>query len=464
MPKFMKVLLQERYLFYIGFLIMNICLVSSCKTQGEIYNTQAMQIDSVVVKTEEIKYQDSVEQITFALKPKIFNQNVKSAYLSYDASQNSNPIYRLNSNEYLHLYFDYLKFDHPTFLVDFVHCDHNWIPSSIEHEYFLEGDFSLDISNGNPSFNTQQDYVHFEYTFPNENFNFLVGGNYYLILLHAGTEDTVLQLPFHILDNQTTIKAKVREASIPKYKFSHQRVEINIDAKDYEIQNPYENLIVQIRQNNRQDKLPENIKPSMVYNNTFEFANTTSLHFEAGKEFKYIDTRSLQIPEARIEAFNFTGLIPKLVLNTDEVRSFKPNISLTDMNGRFVIYNKDNTQDHVTSSDYAKIFLRLEMQKELVWEDIYVVGSFNNWQIYPEYKLNYSLYDKSYQIELLLKQGYYNYEYVIVPKGKNGPTDKSYIEGNDRDTENDYFIYVYTKPIGENYMNLIGLSRINSRN
>jgi hypothetical protein len=98
------------------------------------------------------------------------------------------------------------------------------------------------------------------------------------------------------------------------------------------------------------------------------------------------------------------------------------------------------------------------------WEDVYIVGAFNNWQIIPEYKMFYNIHDKQYECDLNLKQGYYNYEYVTVPKGKNSPVERGYIEGHSRDAENDYFIYVYTKPSGENYMNLIGLSRINSRN
>ena len=460
----MKDRLHLRYPIFCTALLASMICIISCKSEKELTNDNTKETSTDT--TALIKDTSTLVATPIKVKiyrPKVFNDLIKTAYISIVDADQTHPVYRLNSNMPLALHFDFMSFDHPSYYVEFIHCDHNWKPSNISSQEYIDGNDYQEFSVGNPSFNTSQNYTHFDYTFPNESIQFLLGGNYYLLLFDSETEDTLLQLPFYILDNQTFIEASTVEPTIPKYKFTHQKINLKVDAKDYEINDPYQNLIVQIRQNNRMDEKVENVMPSMVMNNAFQFSKATAFHFGGGKEFKYIDIRSLQNLEARVRSSKYIGTKTKIVLDIDKIRSYKPNISLTDMNGNYVIFTKD-AQDHQLQGDYATVTLRLKQNQEMAWEDIYIVGAFNNWQILPEYKMFFNIHDKQYECDLNLKQGYYNYEYVTVPKGKKSPVERGYIEGHSRDAENDYFIYVYTKPSGENYMNLIGLSRINSRN
>ena len=66
-----------------------------------------------------------------------------------------------------------------------------------------------------------------------------------------------------------------------------------------------------------------------------------------------------------------------------------------------------------------------------------------------------------YEATLYLKQGYYNYEYVYL-KDNEKQCDESLIEGSHSETENDYEIYVYYRPMGSNYDQLVGMKRANS--
>jgi hypothetical protein len=66
-----------------------------------------------------------------------------------------------------------------------------------------------------------------------------------------------------------------------------------------------------------------------------------------------------------------------------------------------------------------------------------------------------------YQLDLLVKQGYYNYQYVFVPKGTSD-TDEKYFEGSFYETENDYMILVYHRPYGARYDRLVGVKVFNS--
>ncbi|HHU35332.1 MAG TPA: DUF5103 domain-containing protein, partial [Bacteroidetes bacterium] len=73
-------------------------------------------------------------------------------------------------------------------------------------------------------------------------------------------------------------------------------------------------------------------------------------------------------------------------------------------------------------------------------------------------------YDESreeYTKSLLLKQGWYNFQYVLVDA--QGKTDELMFEGSHYETENDYLIIVYYRNPRERYDRIIGYQSIKSR-
>ena len=60
---------------------------------------------------------------------------------------------------------------------------------------------------------------------------------------------------------------------------------------------------------------------------------------------------------------------------------------------------------------------------------------------------------------ILLKQGYYNYQYVTI---KNNQISTDLIEGNYYETNNEYTIYVYHKSPFGRYERLVGIEKITS--
>jgi len=61
---------------------------------------------------------------------------------------------------------------------------------------------------------------------------------------------------------------------------------------------------------------------------------------------------------------------------------------------------------------------------------------------------------------MLLKQGFYNYKYVVV--NKDGTVDENAISGNFYQTENNYKVIVYYRDLGARYDRIIGLGEANS--
>ena len=58
---------------------------------------------------------------------------------------------------------------------------------------------------------------------------------------------------------------------------------------------------------------------------------------------------------------------------------------------------------------------------------------------------------------ILLKQGYYNYHYMLLPNNSK-VGDVTFIEGNFFETNNQYSIFVYYKPMGGRYTRLINVT------
>ncbi len=67
-----------------------------------------------------------------------------------------------------------------------------------------------------------------------------------------------------------------------------------------------------------------------------------------------------------------------------------------------------------------------------------------------------------YETDLFLKQGYYNYTYVVADKNKD--SNRMEVDGNYFEAENSYTILVYYKSFTSRSDELIGAATINSRN
>jgi hypothetical protein len=64
---------------------------------------------------------------------------------------------------------------------------------------------------------------------------------------------------------------------------------------------------------------------------------------------------------------------------------------------------------------------------------------------------------------MLLKQGWYNYEYVFLKDGDNHGS-AALFEGNHYETENDYTVLIYYRNPRERFDRVIGTSTANTLN
>ena len=76
--------------------------------------------------------------------------------------------------------------------------------------------------------------------------------------------------------------------------------------------------------------------------------------------------------------------------------------------------------------------------------------------------MSYDTLNNTYEQEVLLKQGYYNYMYCVVKDGAKNKGDLTTYEGSFFETENDYSILVYYRNPTLFYDELIGIKTFNS--
>ena len=94
---------------------------------------------------------------------------------------------------------------------------------------------------------------------------------------------------------------------------------------------------------------------------------------------------------------------------------------------------------------------------------MYVSGNLNNWTFDKNNLMAYNPERGEYECTMLLKQGWYNYEYVFL---KDGATDgtATIFEGSHYETENDYIVLIYFRNPRDRYDRVIGSVTVNTLN
>ena len=146
----------------------------------------------------------------------------------------------------------------------------------------------------------------------------------------------------------------------------------------------------------------------------------------------------------------------------DEIRTAQKFFSYQEMNGKYVVESQDpETEDYDTECDYSFVHFTLPLESVLLGGTVNVFGQLTNWNANKSSEMIWNFDTSAYELTLLLKQGYYNYEYVYVPQGSS-VADHENLEGSHWETENNYQIYVYYRDLAGRYDRLVGFKQLNS--
>ena len=371
--------------------------------------------------------------------------------------QNQIPIFKLGDG--FQFQFDDLYGNEANYYYEIIHCDYNWKPSEIPKSEYLQGFDSQRIQEYSNSVNTLQIYSHYKLSIPNQHTQLRLSGNYILKILDENKE-VVFSRKFILYEDLVTVPMQIKRArTVNNLELKH-NLEFTIKSNTLTFQNPLINIKVVLFQNGQWNTAIKNIVPQYTLGNDLIYKYDTQTQFWAGNEFLYFDNNNIKAAANNVARIDSNNEIYNAHLYTDVARGNIPYNFRQDVNGNFVVRNSNATNDEI-EADYAWIYFSLSAPAFMMNKDIYVTGMFNNFRLTPENKMDYNSQKTIYEKALLIKQGFTNYQYVILDNKENIDHENA-IDGNFYQTENDYTIMVYYRDNNDRYDRVIGKGSANS--
>lgn len=386
----------------------------------------------------------------------VYNDNIKSVKFHLTGFPLTQPIIDLNSNATLTLSFDDLGAEVRNLYYTLIHCNADWEPSDLGILEYITGFDEDEIRSFDFSFNTLTEFTNYQLQLPNNNMGWTKSGNYILVVFENESDKTPLvSRRFMVVEPLTNIiPAMVRPANHQKSN-THQEIDFKVTYDRLDVRDPKKELKATILQNSRWDNAIINKEPYFIYQNEVVFDYQNEIVFPAGKEFRFIDLRSFRFKSEGVISIEEYKDIYEITLYPEPVRAFTAYQFFRDINGNFTIENIHEV-DGQLRSDYGLVLFSLEKNLPFEEYDVYLVGEMTDWKMKEAFKMAYSEKLGLYAVDVLLKQGFYNYAYAVVPFGEDLPINLSEIEGDWFETENEYTVLVYYRSFGGRYDRLVG--------
>ncbi|WP_375580402.1 type IX secretion system plug protein domain-containing protein [Marivirga tractuosa] len=390
---------------------------------------------------------------------KNYKERIKTVQLvHFKGSQmvsTNNTVIELGGNDRLLLTFDDINDQQQQYSAKIIHCNKDWTSkSNIQSMDYLEEFNQFPIREFEFSFDTKLGYIHYEWEVPRVK----LSGNYLIVVFQDNDEENIiLSERFMVHENKAGINYKISASDVVSKRRTHQELDFEVLLNNINVINAGTDIYPVIRQNNNwlySKKAPEPLRITdgnkrLVY----EFYNG-ELNFPGNNEFRFIDISTVNFKGNGVANINKETKPISITLRADGVRASEAYREWEDRNGTFAIGNRERPNTALVS-DYFITEFKLNASQD--FGDIYIVGEFNNWQLENVNRMKYNTNTGMYQNSLLLKQGYYEYNYYVENKDINA------IDGSYFNTENTYDILIYYKNSQLRYDRLIGYTKFNSR-
>jgi len=385
--------------------------------------------------------------------------DVKTVQLYPTGNEVGLPIIGLQSGESLQLEFDILGDDAPYLYYEIQHFSADWSEKDLNPLDFAKGFQTGNIDVFEFSFNTNQNYTHYEFSFPNDQLTLKVSGNYRVLVFEENADEPILEERFFVTEQMAQIDAVIKNAVSGSQLDSHHQIDFLINTEALLSNNPRQEFSAMVFQNFRMDNALSNLTPNRLNGNLLYFNNPFKYNMEAGNEFRWFNTRSVRYKTDGVaEIIRKNGrtdvwLIPALA------RQKAQFLVWDDFNGQFVVDHQEGNRPDI-DGDYVYVHFTLKEEAAFKGKDVYVYGGLTNWEVNDAYKLEMNNRQNLLESVMYLKQGNYDYQFLV--KEADGYSVKS-TEGNFYRTENQYTVLVYYKPFGARYDRLVGVRTLNSR-
>ena len=395
----------------------------------------------------------------------IFNDKIKSVQLYLERWNLSYPILKLHSNDKLVFHFDLLEDQAETYSYTFIHCDKDWNKSDIFPNDYTDGYAENPVEEYEPSFNTTVKYTHYKIAFPNDRVMLKYSGNYILVIYPTDTpEEPAITQRFIVTEDAVKINTDVHRPQMSSTdKNTQQQVDFTVSYPGLTFTDPYRNFYAFILQNGRWDNAKKNLKPDFAGADELKYNSLSEKNiFQGGNEFRYFDIKSIRYQSEYIKGIDFQNSSYNVYLFPSDNREFKPYFYWQDFDGKYYIAVQEGKKFDI-DADYVYVYFTLPSKELITGGNMYVSGGLNNWAFDKNNKMVFNPEKSEYECTMLLKQGWYNYEYAYLRDGSSDGT-VSLFEGNHYETENDYNVLIYYRNPQDRYDRVVGSVTFNTLN
>ena len=376
------------------------------------------------------------------------NDFIKTITFKSNTNQSELPI--LTLNERLYLEFDVLSPDEDDYYYIIEHYNYDWTKSNLMKSEYLKGLDNLRIVNYENSFNTYQIYSNYRLQIPNKQTRLKVTGNY-LIKIFDEDDEIVFSRKFMIYENLANVGVQIKRSRDVKDVNTKQSVDFVINTTNFSFNNPKQTVNTVILQNNNLKTAISGLKPQYILGNELIYRYTTETSFWGGNEYLYFETKDVRGTNLGVQFTDLEDLYHSF-LYLDGNRYNRGYTYNPDINGNFQITILDRDNPSI-EADYTVVHFSL-LNPELSNESIYVYGAYNNYALNASNQMIFNPDSGVYEKDIKLKQGFYNYKYVLV--NSQGELEEGVISGDFYETENNYKVIVYYRDLGARYDRIVG--------
>ena len=392
-----------------------------------------------------------------AQRNRILNPDIASLQVVAGNNWLSMPVIGLGEGVPVNIAFDDLTHEYRRYAYKVEHCNADWSTSGdLFVSDYIDG-FNTDnvIEHVEQSINTNMLYTHYRFQIPNERCKLKMSGNYRVTIYDANDDDkAVAECCFMVVEPRMGIKLSVDANTDKGINSRWQQVAMEVKyGGGLSVTDVQRQIHTVVMQNGRWDNAVVNAKPQFVMGDGLRWSHNAQLVFEAGNEYRKFEMLDVRHANMGVEKIDWDGKEYHAYLWPDEPRG--SYVFDEDANGAFYIRNSDNRENNSTS-EYVHVHFTLRSPR--LEGDVFVNGVWTNDQLAAPYQMLYDEGAQCYRLSLLLKQGYYSYQYVW--QQSNGQIATVPSEGSFYQTENRYQALVYYRKLGERADRLVGFAEI----
>jgi len=383
---------------------------------------------------------------------------IKTIAFKGNTDVSSLPILKLG--ETLQLEFDALNGDEEDYYYEIEHFNYDWTRSQLAKMEYLSGFDNQRIRNYENSYNTYQIYSHYTLQIPNQQTRGLLKSGNYLISIKNSDDEIVFTRKFMIYEDLANVGVTIKRSRDVRFINEKQSVDFVIVAKGLRFTNPLETVKTVVVQNNNLNTAIYGLRPQYALGNELIYRYVSESSFWAGNEYFFFENKDIRVANIGVQFIDLKDIYHNYLFAND-IRANRPYTYNPDINGNFVV-NADAMNNISIEADYAAIHFSLQAPEFLDGSKIYVYGNYNNYALSDENMMLYNSESGFYETSIILKQGFYNYKYVV--ETSKGELNEGAISGNFWQTENNYKVLAYYRELGGRFDRFIGMGEASSVN